>query len=60
MNTKLSPIESEFASEAEAAEYQQWLIAKVNQAIDDKQPRIPHDKVMTDMRELLAKKSKAA
>ena len=60
MSTKLSPIESEFATEAEAAEYQLWFASKVNQAADDQQPRIPHDKVMKDMRELLAKKTKAA
>ena len=60
MNTKLSPIESEFSTEAETAEYQQWFTAKVNKAINDKQPRIAHDKVMSDMRELLASKTKAA
>jgi hypothetical protein len=60
MTTKLSPIESEFATEAEAAEYQQWFAARVNKAIDDKQPRVPHDKVMADLRELLANKGKAA
>jgi len=44
--SKLSPIESEFASTEEAEAYDAWFRAKVQAAIDSKEPGIPHDEAM--------------
>lgn len=49
MNTKLSPIESEFATAEEAEAYDRWFRAKVQASIDDTRPSIPHDQVMAEM-----------
>jgi len=49
MNTKLSPIESEFATVEEAEAYDRWFRAKVQASIDDTRPSIPHDQVMAEM-----------
>jgi len=59
MNAVLSPIESEFATTEEAAAYDQWFRAQVQEAIDDPRPSIPHDQVMAEMREIIAKKRAA-
>lgn len=56
MNATLSPIVSEFETEAEAASYDRWFRAQVQESIDDPRPSIPHDQVMAEMRALLAKK----
>ena len=56
MNPVLSPIVSEFETEEQAASYDRWLRAKVQRAIGSEKPRIPHDQVMTEMRELLEAK----
>ena len=53
MNTKLSPIESEFATTEEAEAYDRWFRAKVQESLDDSSPLIPHDQVMAEMQELL-------
>lgn len=58
MNAVLSPIESEFATTDEAAAYDKWLCAKVSKALADPRPRISHDQVMAEMRELIAAKRK--
>jgi hypothetical protein len=58
MNTVLSPIESEFATQNEADSYDKWFRAKVQESIDDSRPGIPHDQVMATTRALLAKKRK--
>ncbi len=56
MNTAtLDPIVSEFHTEQEAASYDRWFCAKVQEAIDSKDPRIPHDEVMAKMDALVAK-----
>lgn len=60
MNAVLSPIESEFATAEEAAAYDRWLCAKVQKALDDPRPSIPHDQVMAEMRALIASKRKKA
>ena len=57
---KLSPIESEFATTEEAEAYDLWFRAKVEKALNSTGPRIPHDQVMAEMRELLHKKRDAA
>ncbi|MDR7050170.1 hypothetical protein J2X54_002651 [Duganella sp. 3397] len=56
MNAILSPIESEFATAEEAAAYDLWFRAKVQESLDDPRPSIPHDEVMAQMRAILASK----
>mgnify|MGYP003403599393 FL=1 len=56
MSTKLSPIVSEFETEEAAASYDLWFRAKVEAALADPRPSIPHDQVMSEMRELLESK----
>ena len=53
MNAVLDPRVSEFSTDEAAASYDRWLRAKLQQAIDSKKPRIPHDQVMAEMRVLL-------
>jgi hypothetical protein len=56
---KLDPIVSEFETEEEAAEYDQWFHAKVQASLDDTSPDIPHDEAMARVRaaiKLAAKK----
>ncbi|WP_260599355.1 stability determinant [Sphingomonas endolithica] len=50
---KLSPIESKFGSTEEAEAYDVWFRAKVQRALDSKEPGIPHDEVMAEMRALI-------
>lgn len=57
---KLSPIESEFASTEEAEAYDVWFRAKVQAALDDPGPFIPHDEVMAEMRALIESKKRNA
>jgi hypothetical protein len=59
MNAVLSPIVSEFETEEQAASYDRWFRAQVQEAIDDPRPSIPHDQVMAEMREIIAKKRAA-
>lgn len=49
----LSPIESEFASTEEAEAYDVWFRAKVQEALDDPGPGIPHDQVMAEMQAII-------
>ncbi|HDR9040810.1 TPA: stability determinant [Burkholderia vietnamiensis] len=56
MNAILSPIESEFATAEEAEAYDRWLRAEVQASIDDPAPNVPHDKVMGDVRAMLAER----
>lgn len=60
MNAVLSPIESEFATSEEAAAYDRWFRAQVQEAIDDPRPSIPHDQVMARMRAIIEEKRKTA
>ena len=53
MNAVLDPRVSEFSTDEAAANYDRWLRAKLQQAIDSKKPHIPHDQVMAEMRVLL-------
>jgi hypothetical protein len=54
MNTAtLDPRVSEFETEEQASSYDQWFRAKVQEAIDDKRPRIPHDQVAQRMEKIL-------
>ena len=50
MNTAvLDPRISEFDTEEVAASYDRWFCAKVQEAIDDPRPGIPHDQVMAEV-----------
>ena len=40
---ELSPIESEFETTEDAGAYDRWFRAKVQGALDDPRPGIPHD-----------------
>ena len=53
--TTLSPIVSEFATLEEADAYDRWLRAKVEAALADSRPAIPHDRVMGEMALVIAK-----
>ena len=58
MNAVLSPIVSEFESEEEANDYDEWFRKKVKQAIDDPRPSLPHDEAMARVERLLTEKRK--
>lgn len=58
--TKLSPIVSEFATSEDAEAYDAWFRAKVEKAMNSTEPSIPHDQVMAEMKEMLAKRRDAA
>ena len=50
---QLDPLISEFATQAEADSYDVWFRAKVQEALDSKKPRIPHDEAMANVRAML-------
>lgn len=54
MSAVLSPIVSEFETEEQASSYDRWFRAKVQAAIDDPRPGIPHDQVMAEMEAIIA------
>ena len=51
MSTVLSPIVSEFETQEAADSYDIWFQAKVQQALDDARPGIPHDEVSRSMQD---------
>ena len=53
MNAVLDPIVSEFQTEEQAASYDLWFRAKVQQALDSKAARIAHDQVMAEMESII-------
>jgi len=53
--TKLTPIESEFATTEEAEAHDAWVRAKVEKALASKEPGIPHDQVMAEVRAIIDK-----
>ena len=53
MNAVLDPIISEFETENQAASYDLWFRGQVQQALDSKAPRIPHDQVMAKMEAII-------
>lgn len=63
---KLSPIISEFETEEEAEAYDLWFRKKVQRALDDPRPDIPHDEAMAEVTTVIkaaaaaAKKKKSA
>lgn len=48
MSAQLSPIVSEFSTEAEAASYDSWFRRKVEGALADQRPSLAHDQVMRE------------
>jgi hypothetical protein len=56
---KLSPIVSEFDTDEQAASYDRWFRAKVQAALDDPRPGIPHDEAMAIVAQRLEDKRKA-
>jgi hypothetical protein len=57
---KLDPIVSEFATTEEAEAHDAWFRAKVQEALDDPRPPIPHDQAVARIDAVLARfKSKS-
>jgi hypothetical protein len=54
MNAVLDPIVSEFETQEQADSYDRWFRAKVQEALDDPRPSIPHDEVTRRMEERFA------
>ena len=50
---KLDPIVSEFATTEEAEAYDVWFRAKVQEALDDPDPGVPHDQVMAELQAII-------
>lgn len=46
MKTTLDPRISEFETQEQADSHDRWFCAKVQEAIDSKKPRLPHDEAM--------------
>lgn len=57
--TKLTPIESEFATTEEAEAYDAWFRAEVEASLADPRPRIPHDPVMAQMQAIIDRRKNA-
>jgi hypothetical protein len=53
MNAVRSPIVSEFETEELEASHGQWFRAKVEEALQSKKPRLPHDAAMARVQALL-------
>ena len=50
-----SPIVSEFGSAEEEAAYLAWLKERVAASLADPRPPVPHDEVMAEMRQIIAR-----
>jgi len=53
--TRLDPLIYEFDTQEEAESYDRWFRAKVQEALDDPRPSIPHDEVMARLSKKLEK-----
>lgn len=51
--TALDPLISEFDTQEQADAYDIWFRRKVQEALDSKQPRLPHDAAMARVNVLL-------
>jgi len=58
--TKMTPIESEFATTDEAEAHDAWFRAKVETALASNAPTIPHDQVMAEIQGIIDAKRNAA
>jgi len=54
MSTVFDPAVSEFESEEQQAQHEAWLRRKVQAALDDPRPTIPHDAAMARIRRTIA------
>jgi hypothetical protein len=52
---KQSPIVSEFETPEQEVSYLEWLKRKVAESLADPRPPVPHDQVMAEMRDIVAK-----
>lgn len=50
---RLDPIVSEFATTEEAEAYDVWFRARVQEALDDPDPGIPHDQAMAELQAII-------
>jgi hypothetical protein len=55
---KYSPLVSEFGSAEEEAAYLKWLKKKVTESLADPRPPGPHEQVMVEIDEIIAKAKK--
>lgn len=51
--TTLDPRVSEFATTEAAASYERWFLGKVEKALAECGPTIPHDQVMAEMEAII-------
>lgn len=56
---KLDPIISEFETEEQAAAYDVWFRAQVEEALAEKGPGIPHAEAMARIRKTIEERSRA-
>jgi hypothetical protein len=56
MSVILSPLVSEFETLEQEARHTAWLNDKVQRALSDARPLVPHDQVMAEARALLDSK----
>ena len=56
---KLDPIISEFETEEQAAAYDAWFRAQVEEALAEKGPGIPHAEAMARIRKTIEERSRA-
>jgi len=62
MNTSailLDPLICEFDTQEEADRYDRWFRAKVQEALDDPTPGIPHDEAMASVDRIVEARRKA-
>lgn len=57
--TKLTPIESEFATTEDAEAYDAWFRATIEARMLSKTPGIPHDEAMARMQAIIDRPKKA-
>jgi len=50
----LDRLDAEVKTEAEQAQYDEWLRAKVQESLDNPGPGIPHAVVMAEIRQMIA------
>ena len=54
MTEKLDPLISEFETQEEADAYDKWFREKIEEALKDDRPGIPHEDVMAEMKRVIA------
>lgn len=58
MQAVLDPLVSEFDTEEQALDHDRWFRAKVQEAVESKKPRLPHDEAMARVNMLLQERRK--